>query len=137
MGRRCHDQRLHRDHVTRGKKVIVATSTSPRRETGVDFVGRDVVEVVRGLRDRGRHCFLFGGGVLVRSFLAADAVDELTVGIVPVLLGGGRPLFTGGHPPHSAAGDQPHFVAGHPPRELRLADYAVRDGKIRLAYVHR
>jgi dihydrofolate reductase len=57
----------------------------------------------------------------VRSFLAADAVDFLTVGVVPVLLGGGRPLFPGGHPSVN----------------LRLTDYAIADGKVRLAYERR
>lgn len=68
--------------------------------------------------DAGRHCFLFGGGVLVESFLAADAVDELITAIVPVLLGGGRPLF----------GER------HPRLELARADYTVLDGKVRMLY---
>lgn len=59
--------------------------------------------------------------MLVQSFLAADAVDMLTVGIVPTLLGRGRPLFPG----------------GHPPLNLRLTDYAVQDSKIRLIYERR
>jgi dihydrofolate reductase len=90
MGRRCYDQGQHRDYVTLGKKVIIATSTLSvleQREQGVDFVGDGLVEVVRTARDQGQHCLLFGGGLLVESFLAADAVDMLTIGIVPVLLG--------------------------------------------------
>ena len=50
-----------------------------------------------------------------------DYVDRLTVGIVPVLLGGGRPLFGGRHPQLS----------------LRLVDYTVQDGKVRLVYERR
>ena len=34
-----------------------------------------------------------GGGELGRSFLQADLVDELYLGIVPLLLGDGRPAF--------------------------------------------
>ena len=107
-----------------GKKVIVASSTrSGAGQTGseVDFVGNDVVDVVRAARDEGEHCFLFGGGLLVESFLADDAGDRFTVGIVPVLLGGGRPLFPG----------------KHPTLELRLTDYAVQQGKVRLVYERR
>ena len=80
-----------------------------------------MVHVVTAARDRGNHCFLFGGGVLVHSFLAADTVDTLTVGVVPVLLGGGRPLFPG----------------EHPAIDLRLTDYTVGDGKVRLVYQRR
>jgi dihydrofolate reductase len=39
-----------------------------------------------------------GGGELARDFLKADLVDELYLGIVPVLLGAGIPLFPSGFP---------------------------------------
>ena len=38
------------------------------------------------------------GGAVIRSFLAAGLVDDLTLSIVPVVLGAGTPLFTGGPP---------------------------------------
>ena len=124
MGRRCYDQGQHREYVTLGKRVIVATSGPPAPEAterGVDFVADGVVEVVKSARDSGQHCFLFGGGVLVESFLQADAVDTLTVGIVPILLGSGRRLFP----------------SEHPTLELRLTDYTVESGKVRLVYKRR
>jgi dihydrofolate reductase len=39
-----------------------------------------------------------GGGELARDFLKADQVDELYLGIVPILLGDGLPLFPSGFP---------------------------------------
>ena len=39
-----------------------------------------------------------GGGELARSFLEADLIDELHLGVVPILLGGGLPLFPSGFP---------------------------------------
>jgi len=39
-----------------------------------------------------------GGGELARDFLKADLVDELYIGVVPVLLGKGIPLFPAGFP---------------------------------------
>jgi dihydrofolate reductase len=39
-----------------------------------------------------------GGGELARAFLKADLVDRLYLGIVPVLLGEGIPLFPSGFP---------------------------------------
>jgi dihydrofolate reductase len=41
---------------------------------------------------------MMGGGELAREFLKADLVDELHLGIVPVLLGEGIPLFPSGFP---------------------------------------
>ena len=39
-----------------------------------------------------------GGGELARDFLKEDLVDELYIGIVPVLIGEGIPLFPSGFP---------------------------------------
>ncbi len=123
MGRRCYDQGQHRDYAPLGKRVIVATSKPPLRVDGEEYLefSRDVVNVVRSARNQGQHCFLFGGGRLVESFLVADAIDHLTVGIVPILLGSGRPLFGGRHPKLG----------------LRLVDYSVQDCKVRLVYERR
>ena len=123
MGRRCYEQGQSEDYLRLGKRVIVATSAAAgRRDTcpGIEFCD-DAVSAVTAARQLGHHCFVFGGGLLVHSFLAADAVDMLTVGIVPVLLGGGRPLFPGEHPAIN----------------LRLTDYAIADGKVRLVYRRR
>ena len=47
---------------------------------------------------RGKDIWLMGGGELARGFLKADLVDELYLGIVPVLIGEGIPLFPPGFP---------------------------------------
>ena len=49
-------------------------------------------------RKRGKNIWLMGGGEVARDFLAADLVDELYLGVVPVLLGEGIPLFPAGFP---------------------------------------
>jgi dihydrofolate reductase len=41
---------------------------------------------------------LMGGGQIARDFLKADLVDELHLGVVPVLLGEGLPLFPSAFP---------------------------------------
>ena len=41
----------------------------------------------------GKDIWLFGGGELFRSLLAAGLVDGWTPAIIPVLLGGGIPLL--------------------------------------------
>jgi dihydrofolate reductase len=49
-------------------------------------------------RHQGKDIWLMGGGELARDFLKNDLVDELYLGIVPVLLGEGIPLFPSGFP---------------------------------------
>jgi dihydrofolate reductase len=54
---------------------------------------------IRQLRKRpGKDIWLLGVGELARDFLKADLVDELYLGMVPVLLGEGIPLFPKGFP---------------------------------------
>jgi dihydrofolate reductase len=51
-------------------------------------------------RETGKDIWLMGGGVLFRSLWAADLVDGIEVGVVPVLLGEGLPLL----PPPTRSG---------------------------------
>lgn len=54
----------------------------------------DAEGVVANLRRRsGKDIALFGGGELFRSLLQASLVDEVSVSVLPVLLGGGIPLL--------------------------------------------
>jgi len=52
----------------------------------------------KALARPGRDIRLVGGGELARDFLEADLVDELYLGVVPVLLREGIPLFPSGFP---------------------------------------
>lgn len=52
-----------------------------------------VEEVVRKLKESGKHSVYVDGGRTIRAFLEADLIDEMTLTLVPVLLGKGIPLF--------------------------------------------
>lgn len=47
------------------------------------------------LERQGLHNLYIDGGITIQRFLAAGLLDELTITVVPVLLGSGRPLFAG------------------------------------------
>src|SRR5208282_1284114 len=49
-------------------------------------------------RRPGKDIYLGGGGELCRSFLQEDLVDELYIGVGPILLGDGIPGFPGKFP---------------------------------------
>jgi dihydrofolate reductase len=53
------------------------------------------------LRDDFNEVHMFGSGVLIRSLLAADAIDRLHLWLSPVTLGQGKRLFDGGTIPSS------------------------------------
>jgi dihydrofolate reductase len=83
-----------------GLRCYVLSRTLPEGERGgAIFVREEPRKLVEKLRkQRGKHIWLAGGGELAREFLKEDLVDELYLGIVPVLIGEGIPLFPPGFP---------------------------------------
>jgi dihydrofolate reductase len=66
----------------------------PGRRDGFEVVGGSLTAFVKKLKRRqGKDIYLGGGGDLCRSFLQEDLVDELYIGVGPVLLGDGIPAF--------------------------------------------
>jgi dihydrofolate reductase len=77
-----------------GWRIYVFSRTLDAAEhPAVTVVGTDAGAVVAAIRSEpGRDIWLFGGGNLFASLLAADVVDQVEVAIMPVLLGRGIPL---------------------------------------------
>ncbi|MGA7411548.1 MAG: dihydrofolate reductase family protein [Bryobacteraceae bacterium] len=71
---------------------------------GVTITRESPTALIGEIRKRaGKNIWLMGGGELAREFLQADLVDELLLGVVPVLLGEGIPLFPAGFPERNFA----------------------------------
>ena len=58
-----------------------------------ELIRGEPVEVVQVLGARGFHNLYVDGGRTIQGFLEADLIDELIITRVPILLGGGVPLF--------------------------------------------
>jgi len=86
-------------------KYYVMSRTLPAGEReGLVFTRESPVALVEKIRrQKGKDIWLMGGGELARDFLKDDLVDELYLGIVPVLLGEGIPLFPSGFPQRNFA----------------------------------
>jgi dihydrofolate reductase len=55
----------------------------------------DLAKTVSDLRDQpGGYIYVYGSPTMVRALLAADLVDELLLTVEPIVLGGGKTIFS-------------------------------------------
>lgn len=98
MGRNTFEKVLSFGGWHYQKKVIVLTSRDsvipPELSDRAEALHLPPRELIRELEQRGvRHIYL-DGGVTIQSFLRAGLVDEMTITIIPILIGEGLPLFS-------------------------------------------
>lgn len=103
LGRRSYEDALRQPTTfwPAGARVYVFSRTlEPADHPTVTVVRDDAAAVVAALRNEPGtgEIWLFGGGALFGSLLAAGQVDAVEVTLVPILLGGGVPLLPPGVP---------------------------------------
>ena len=103
------------------RSYVFSRSLPPGERDGIVFACDEPKRFVKELRKKtGKNIWLMGGGELTREFLNEDLVDELYLGIVPVLIGEGIPAF----------------ATQFPQREFRLTENKTYSGDlIALKYV--
>lgn len=79
-----------------GKRCVVLTHRPGMPRHGEELVAARPDEIVGRLRRDGARRIYVDGGDVIRQFLDARLIDDLTVSVIPVLLGRGIPLFTSG-----------------------------------------
>jgi dihydrofolate reductase len=78
---------------------VISRRWKPGKREGFEVVRGSLTAFVKKLKRRpGKDIYLGGGGELARSFLREDLVDELFIGVGPLLLGDGIPGFPGKFP---------------------------------------
>ncbi len=76
-----------------GKRVVVLTHRPPAPRHGETFAFGAPEEIVASLGAAGARRLYVDGGATVSSFLRAGLLDDLTVSVIPVVLGEGIRLF--------------------------------------------
>lgn len=120
MGKRCYEQDMHLQYPN--KKVFVATSEELEDYENIHFIKGDIVKFLTEEKQKeGKDIYLFGGGQTIDAFLKSDCIDEYIIGIIPTILGSGRPLF----------------LENNPTINLKLEDYYIESGITILKYSKR
>jgi dihydrofolate reductase len=78
-----------------GKRCIVLTRRRLPARHAERFYDGDPVALVERLTGEGAKRVYVDGGSVIRQFIAAELVTDMTLSIVPILLGDGIPLFAG------------------------------------------
>jgi dihydrofolate reductase len=81
-----------------GKRVIVMTHSPAKAQHAEEFFSGSAVEMVNRLIDAMR--VYVDGGKVVSQFFAAGLVDDVTISMIPIVLGNGIRLFSGGEGEH-------------------------------------
>jgi dihydrofolate reductase len=101
------------------KRCIVLTHASFESRHGERFHAGPPAALVAELQADGIRRVYVDGGAVIRSFLRENLIDDITLSIIPVLLGDGLPLFD----------------ASVPSRRLRLThSEAFPSGLVQLRY---
>ena len=80
-----------------GKRVIVMTHLPAKAHHAEEFYSGSAIELANGLT-AGR--VYVDGGNVVSQFFAAGLIDDVTISLIPIVLGNGIRLFSGGEGEH-------------------------------------
>ncbi|MCK8044525.1 dihydrofolate reductase family protein [Shewanella sp. 1CM18E] len=79
------------------KPVFVLSNTLTKVPEGLEgkvfLIKGELTEVIATLNSQGYQNLYIDGGKTIQGFLQHDLIDELIITTIPVLLGGGIPLF--------------------------------------------
>jgi dihydrofolate reductase len=75
-------------------KNIVVFSNTLTNQKNITIVNQSFVSRIQSMKNEpGKDIWLYGGASLTTTFINEGLVDEMWLGLVPVLLGNGKPLF--------------------------------------------
>lgn len=99
MGRKTYDKvtEITSEFPHADKVCFVITRDKKERNENVQFYNGDLTELIVNLKEaRGKDIFIDGGAEVINELIRNDLIDEITISIIPVILGDGIRLFKEG-----------------------------------------
>ena len=82
------------ENVHSKKKYVF--SKNPKEDGKATFIDAAIAERVKEIKAQpGKHIWLYGGAGIITSFMNAGLIDAYLLAVHPVILGSGKPLFSG------------------------------------------
>ena len=76
-------------------KEYIFSTTLDKVKDGATLIKRNIkTEVEKIKKEKGKDIWVFGGAGLTASLMNLGLIDEVSLAVYPVLLGGGKPLFS-------------------------------------------
>lgn len=99
MGRRTFETVCGFDMEWPYQKPVFVLSNSLKHiptqyESKAELVNGTLKEILDKIYNKGCYILYIDGGRTIQGFLKEDLIDEMTITIIPSLLGGGVPLFS-------------------------------------------
>lgn len=96
LGRKTYDKILSMGNESfYGERKVYVVTRNPRPDSGkTTFYSGDLTDLVQSLKNQsGKNIYCDGGAEIIDQLIQKNLIDEMTVSIIPVLLGEGIRLF--------------------------------------------
>ncbi|MEZ4724179.1 MAG: dihydrofolate reductase family protein [Candidatus Kapaibacterium sp.] len=103
IGRKTYDyvlKEIGSSHYDNGQRDVYVITRTARPSVGkTTFYTGNLTELVEQLKsESGKNIYCDGGAEIVNELLKNDLIDDLTISIIPILLGNGTRLFKDNRP---------------------------------------
>ena len=103
IGRKTYDyvvKEIGASHYDNGERNVYVLTKTPKPSSGNVYFYTDGAEnLIKKLKnEKGKNIYCDGGAEVINEFLKHDLIDEMTISIIPILLGEGKRLFKDGRP---------------------------------------
>ena len=87
----------HSDWTNKSLKLVFSTTRNRSDWARTKFISNNIPEEIKKIKQQpGKNLLMIGSPGLVKTFIGYNLIDEYRIGIAPVILGNGRPLFRQG-----------------------------------------
>ena len=97
VGRKTYEMSLamggHPKGFPKFKEYVFSTTLAKVKDGAVLINNNIKTEVEKIKKEKGKDIWLFGGASLTTSLMNLRLIDELSLAVYPIILGGGKPLF--------------------------------------------